>query len=107
MTKRRVAEPTAEYAVKRKPTNLSLEAEAIRRGEAHARSQGVSLSALVNRLLTKLPDPRIEAGPNPEWSDAVKRWYHLGQSAPQEVYPTTEEAIADYHAYLDRKYGAR
>jgi len=100
MPKRRVAEPTPEYAVKRKPTNLSLEAEAIRRGEAYARAQGVSLSELVNRLLSQLPDPLREAGPNPEWSEQIKRLYGVAEGAAA----SSEDAIAQYKEYLYRKY---
>jgi hypothetical protein len=45
MPKRRFAEPTAEYLGRRKPTNLSLDPDAIVRGEAYAIANDVSITA--------------------------------------------------------------
>jgi hypothetical protein len=100
MTKRRVAEPTAEYAVKRKPTNLSLEAEAIRRGEAKASELGISLSELVNQLLLRVPEAKAPFDES-RLSGPVGRLYGIARGA----YASSEEAIEDYRRYLARKHG--
>jgi hypothetical protein len=100
MPKRRVAEPTAQYAVRRKPTNLSLEAEAIVRGEAYARQHGVSLSALVNQLLRQLPPGRGVEGAPEEWPTAVARLY----GSARGVAATPDEAVALYRDHLARKH---
>ena len=101
MPKRRVAEPTAEYVGRKKATNLSLTPEAIVRGEAYARAENASLSQLVSRLLEGLPDPDAPIDVS-QLSEPVRRLYGIARGA----HATSEDAIDDYHRYLDRKYGA-
>ena len=101
MPKRRVAEPTAQYVARRKPTNLSLEAEAILRGEAYAQAHGVSLSELVNQLLRRLPAAPADASPHAAWGEAVRRLY----GGAREAAASPEEAVAQYREHLRRKHG--
>jgi hypothetical protein len=102
MPKRRVAEPTAEYVGRKKATNLSLTAEAIERGEQFAQAKDLSLSGLVDHLLTALPVLRPDAAqrPDPNWTEAVQRLY----GAARGVAESPEEAVALYREYLYRKY---
>jgi hypothetical protein len=108
MPKRRVAEPTAEYLGRRKPTNLSLDPDAIVRGEAYAIAHDVSLSQLVSQLLRGLPvssagSPAGSAvgGAKAQWPDMVARLYGVARRGDDD----SERAIDDYHDYLHRKYG--
>jgi hypothetical protein len=108
MPKRRVAEPTAEYLGRRKPTNLSLDPDAIVRGEAYAIAHDVSLSQLVSQLLRGLPvssagSPAGSAvgGAKAQWPDVVARLYGVARRGDDD----SEHAIDDYHDYLHRKYG--
>jgi hypothetical protein len=108
MPKRRVAEPTAEYLGRRKPTNLSLDPDAIVRGEAYAIAHDVSLSQLVSQLLRGLPvssagSPAGSAvgGVKAQWPDVVARLYGVARRGDDD----SERAIDDYHDYLHRKYG--
>jgi hypothetical protein len=112
MPKRRVAEPTAEYLGRRKPTNLSLDPDAIVRGEAYAIAHDVSLSQLVSQLLRGLPvssagSPAGSAvgGVKAQWPDVVTRLYGLARRGDDESERKSERAIDDYHDYLYRKYG--
>lgn len=104
MTKRRVAEPTAEYVGRRKPTNLSLDTDAIVRGEAYAIANDVSLSQLVSQLLRGLPASSAGAAigaQTAEWPEAVARLYGVARQGDGD----STSAIEDYHQYLYRKYG--
>jgi hypothetical protein len=89
---------TAKAANKpvKRPTNLTLDPEAIARGEWFSRKLGVSLSQLVSRLLRALPtdDDRLESA---DLTPVVKRLYGVAERAA-----TNRE---DYRKHLRQKYG--
>jgi hypothetical protein len=77
------------------PKNLSLEPEAIERGERYGERHGKNLSQLVNDLLHALPLER----PGPaELSPLVRRL--LGVAAGSDA------DVDGYRDHLSRKYGA-
>lgn len=78
------------------PKNLSLEPDAIDRGERYGRLHGTSLSRLVTNFLRSLP---LEALPAPELSPVVRRL--RGVAAPGR---TDRKA---YREHLYRKYSGR
>lgn len=80
----------------RKPKNLSLEPDAIRRGERYGRLHGTSLSRLVNDFLRSLP-----LGPQPAraLSPIVRRLRGVAAGGR-----TDRKA---YREHLYRKYGGR
>jgi len=80
----------------KKPTNLSLDPEAVARGERFAERHGTSISRMVNRFLLSLPDvPASEVVA--QLTPTVRRLYGVaeGSSADRETY----------RAHLRRKYG--
>jgi hypothetical protein len=77
------------------PKNLSLEPEAIERGERYGERHGKNLSQLVNDLLQALP---LERQAPVELSPLVRRL--LGVAAGSDT------ARESYRDHLSRKYGA-
>lgn len=80
----------------KKPTNLTLDPEAVARGERFGQRHGTSLSQLVTGFLYALPD-----------ADASLR-----ELAPpvRRLYGSAAGGAADrdsYHAHLSEKYGGR
>ena len=82
----------------KRPTNLTLDPEAIARGERYSRRLGISLSQLVSRLLRALPgeDDALEPA---DLTPVVKRLYGVAEGAA-----TNRE---DYRKHLRQKYGGR
>lgn len=81
-------------AARTRPANLSLDAEAMRRGEAFSKLSGTSLSRLVSDFLRGLPGPE-EASP---FTPAVARLF--GVAARARVDAQT------HRAHLRKKYGS-
>jgi hypothetical protein len=79
----------------KRPKNLSLDAEAVERGEEYGRRHGIALSRLVGEFLRALP---LDA-PERELLPAVRRLYGVAAAGR-----TTRE---DYREHLYRKYGGR
>ena len=79
----------------KRPKNLSLDAEAVERGEEYGRRHGVPLSHLVGEFLRALPLDEPEG----EWTPAVQRLYGVAATGK-----TTRD---DHREYLYRKYGGR
>jgi hypothetical protein len=75
----------------RKVKNLSLDPEAVQRGEKYSRRHSTSVSQLVSDFLSGLPGEgdRIELAP------AVKRLLGLARGGNE----------AAYRQYLEKKYG--
>ncbi len=71
--------------------NLTLDAEAVRKGELYSRRKGTSVSQLVSDLLLRLPD---ESAGQP-LSPAVGRLLGIGSGNADE---------ADYKRYLAKKH---
>jgi hypothetical protein len=80
----------------KKPTNLSLDPEAVARGERFAERHGTSLSRVVNRFLLSLPEIN-ESELLAQLTPTVRRFYGVaeGSSADRETY----------RAHLRKKYG--
>lgn len=81
----------------RKPRNLSLDSEAVARGERYSRLHDTNLSRLVDNFLRALPlpaDPRAELR-----SPVVKRLLGVARGG------NTDRAA--YREHLHRKYGGR
>lgn len=78
------------------PKNLSLEPEAIKRGERYGRRYGKNLSQLVNDFLRALP---LESPPPQELSPVVRRLRGIAARGT-----TGREG---YRKHLLRKYGGR
>ena len=70
---------------------LSLDAEAVRKGERYSRSKGTSISQLVSDLLSRLPG-EDEGSP---LSPAVGRLLGVGQGKADET---------SYKHYLEKKH---
>lgn len=82
----------------KRPTNLTLDPEAVRRGELFGARHGRSLSQLVTGFLYSLPAE--DAGEAlPDLAPAVRRLYGLAAGAE-----TDRDAYRDH---LARKYGGR
>lgn len=79
----------------KRPKNLSLDAEAVKRGEEYGKRHGIALSRLVGDFLRALP----LGAPDRELSPAVQRLRGVAAEAR-----TTR---ADYREHLHRKYGGR
>ena len=79
----------------KRPKNLSLDAEAVERGEEYGRRHGIALSRLVGEFLRALP---LDA-PDRELAPAVQRLYGVAASGR-----TTRD---DHREHLYRKYGGR
>jgi len=108
--KRRVARPapdsTSEQRAVEKPvkkvkkaTNLTLDPEAVARGERFGQQHGTSLSQLVNSFLHGLPAPESEDEALAHLTPAVRRLYGVAAGGA-----TDREA---HRAYLLEKYGRR
>jgi hypothetical protein len=82
----------------KRPTNLTLDPEAIARGERFSRRHGVSLSQLVSRLLRALPG-EDDAFDLAELTPVVRRLYGVAGGAA-----TKRE---EYRKHLRQKYGGR
>lgn len=52
--------PTRQPRHAKKPTNLSLDVDAVARGERFAHERGTSLSTLVSEFLSALPDQAVQ-----------------------------------------------
>ena len=79
----------------KRPKNLSLDAEAVERGEEYGRRHGVALSHLVGEFLRALP---LDA-PERELVPAVQRLYGVASEGG-----ATRD---DHREHLYRKYGGR
>ena len=77
----------------KKPKNLSLEPDAVARGERYSKLHGTNLSRLVSDFLRSLP---LGGGAEPQ-SPAVRRL--RGIAAGSKAEPST------YREHLRRKYG--
>jgi Family of unknown function (DUF6364) len=85
---------------RKKPTNLSLDPDAVARGEKFGKRVGTSLSQLVTRFLFSLPtEPESRIVPLSELTPAVRRLYGVaaGEAIDRE----------SYRDYLSEKYEAR
>lgn len=71
--------------------NLTLDAEAVRKGEVYSRRKGTSVSQLVSDLLSGLP----EEGKGTPLSPAVGRLLGIGSGKADE---------AAYKRYLEKKH---
>ena len=71
--------------------NLSLDAEAVRKGERYSRSKGTSVSQLVSDLLSRLPEEEASSPLSP----AVGRLLGVGLGKADE---------ASYKHYLEKKH---
>lgn len=78
------------------PKNLSLEPDAIARGERYGRRHGTSLSCLVSNFLRSLP---LEAGAAEDLSPVVRRLRGLAAAGRIDR--------AAYREHLYKKYGGR
>jgi hypothetical protein len=78
------------------PKNLSLEPDAIARGERYGRLHGKNLSQLVNDFLRGLP---LNAPPAQELSPLVKRLRGIAAGG--------RTGRAEYRRHLLRKHGGR
>lgn len=94
--------PAAPRVAGRKPakkaTNLTLDPEAVARGERFGERHGTSLSRLVTSFLYSLPADEGDDTP-PELTPPVRRLYGLAAGG------TTDRDA--HRAHLRRKYGAR
>lgn len=88
-------EATAAPSRGRRPVNLTLDRDAVERGERFARHEGVSLSTLVTGFLQSLPDP--DAASALSLAPAVRRLY--GLAAGHDL------SRDDFRKFLARKYG--
>ena len=74
--------------------NLSLDPDAIRRGERYSELHGTNVSQLVSRFLTALPISGDDG--ERRLTPAVRRLLGIGVGGPE---------VKDYHRYLEEKYG--
>jgi hypothetical protein len=82
---------------RKKPTNLSLDPDALARGEQFGKRHGSSLSQLVTRFLFSLPAQADASGvPLAELTPAVRRLYGVAAGDSSDR--------ASYRAYLSEKY---
>ena len=79
----------------KRPKNLSLDAEAVSRGEEYGKRHGIALSRLVGDFLRALPLAASEG----ELAPAVQRLRGVAAEGR-----TTRD---DYREHLHRKYGGR
>lgn len=85
---------------RKKPTNLSLDPEAVERGEQFGKLHGKSVSELVTGFLYSLPgDPGASDLVSQELAPSVRRLF--GVAAESE---SDRDA---YRAHLDAKYGSK
>lgn len=85
---------------RKKPTNLSLDPDALARGEQFGKRTGTSLSQLVTRFLFSLPAANESAGlPLSELTPAVRRLYGVAAGGADDR--------ASYRDHLGEKYEGR
>jgi hypothetical protein len=96
-TAKRHSPKATDKPIKR-PTNLTLDPEAIARGEKFSSRHGVSLSQLVSRLLRALPGEE-DALDLADLTPVVRRLYGVAEGAA-----TNRE---EYRRHLRQKYGGR
>ena len=72
--------------------NLSLDSEAVERGERYSRLHSTSLSRLVSDFLSRLPLDEDQ----PDLSPTVRRLLGVAKGGPD---------VDAYHEYLYEKYG--
>jgi hypothetical protein len=82
----------------KKPTNLTLDPDAVARGERYGARHGRKLSQLVNGFLAALPSDEGDPG-LADLSPAVRRLCGVAAGG------TTDRAA--YRAHLSEKYGSR
>lgn len=92
------ATPARANRKAKKPTNLTLDPEAVARGERFGKRHGTSLSQLVTGFLYSLPSDDADEA--------------MGELAPpvRRLYGVAAAGAADrdaYRAHLSEKYGAR
>jgi hypothetical protein len=85
--------------------NLSLEEEAIERGEIYSSMHNTNVSALVNEFLSRLPVKlrvgKVHPSEESDWlPPTVSRLLGVAAGDPEE------DPIEDYHNYLMGKYGS-
>lgn len=80
---------------RKRPTNLSLDVDALERAERYSRRHGTSLSKLVNEYLRSLPN---DADVRP-LSPVVRRL--------RGVAAQSKAGQEEYRRHLGRKYGAK
>lgn len=97
LTAKGQAPNVADKALKQ-PTNLTLDPEAITRGERFSRRHGVSLSQLVSRLLRALPG-EDDAFDLAELTPVVRRLYGVAEGAAANR--------EEYRKHLRQKFGGR
>jgi hypothetical protein len=97
----RAARKAPPTPVRKKPTNLTLDPDAVARGEEYGRLHGASLSQLVTDLLYALPDLTEELQVR-ELTPAVQRLYGAAAKGSSSV-----DAREQYRSHLARKYGGR
>lgn len=91
-----LAVPSQESARGRRPVNLTLDRDAVERGERFANRHGISVSTLVSGFLQALPDEVSDAAP---LAPPVQRLYGLA---------TGPDLSRDMHrAFLANKYGVK
>ena len=73
--------------------NLSLDPEAIKRGERYSKLHDTNVSQLVNRFLSALP---VTEEAEPEFSPTVRRLLGVASS---------KDALKQYRHHLIEKYG--
>jgi len=74
--------------------NLTLDVEAVRKGERYSRQKGTSVSQLVSDLLSRLPEEEGEGEPS-QLSPAVGRLLGIGSGRADEQ---------SYRRYLEKKH---
>lgn len=84
----------------KRATNLTLDPEAVARGEQFSARTGTSLSKLVSAFLLALPAEQ-HGDALKSLSPAVRRLYGMARNA-KDV-----DATEEYRGHLRRKYGAR
>ena len=87
--------PNQETTRARRPVNLTLDRDAVARGERFADRHGISVSTLVSGFLQSLPDESDA----PAVSPAVKRLY--GLAAGHDL------SVEIHREFLAKKYGVK
>jgi hypothetical protein len=82
----------------KRPTNLTLDPDAVARGEQYGARHGRKLSQLVNGFLAALPAPDDDDAELADLSPAVRRLYGVAAGGR-----TDRDA---YRAHLSEKYGS-
>ena len=82
----------------RKPTNLTLDTDGLRRAEQYAKRRGTSVSQIVSELLKGLPDDAHDNLEVQSLAPPVRRLYGVGTGKYDDTV---------YHSYLKEKYGGK